>query len=183
MKITRREFVEIGGAAGGTLLLSSCGNKAHNTYRNFTDAEALTVIAVCEQIIPADEHPGATDAGVVYYIDRQLGEEGFYTKTRPNYQRGIAALNAYCRKLHEFYFEELDIGTQLEILTKVENGKAADTGWKPADQKKFFKMILTHTMQGFYGSPRHGGNKNYMSYTMMGIEYPLVIGQNRYQRL
>jgi len=35
-------------------------------------------------------------------------------------------------------------------------------------------------MQGFYGSPRHGGNRNYASYKMMGLEYPRLIGQNRY---
>ena len=35
-------------------------------------------------------------------------------------------------------------------------------------------------MQGFYGSPRHGGNRNYVSYKMLGLEYPRVIGQNRY---
>jgi gluconate 2-dehydrogenase gamma chain len=38
-------------------------------------------------------------------------------------------------------------------------------------------------MQGFYGSPRHGGNKNYMSYQMMGIDFPLVVGRNHYKHL
>ena len=36
-------------------------------------------------------------------------------------------------------------------------------------------------MQGFYGSPRHGGNRNYASYRMLGLEYPPVLGQNRYR--
>ena len=35
-------------------------------------------------------------------------------------------------------------------------------------------------MQGFYGSPRHGGNKDYASYRMLGLDYPNIIGQNRY---
>jgi gluconate 2-dehydrogenase gamma chain len=35
-------------------------------------------------------------------------------------------------------------------------------------------------MQGFYGSPRHGGNRDYVSYKMMKLDYPHVIGQNRY---
>ena len=43
-------------------------------------------------------------------------------------------------------------------------------------------MIRDHTMQGFYGSPRHGGNKGYASYKMLGLEYPRVIGQNRYAK-
>jgi hypothetical protein len=36
-------------------------------------------------------------------------------------------------------------------------------------------------MQGFYGSPRHGGNSNYVSYKMMKLDYPHVMGQNRYE--
>jgi len=36
-------------------------------------------------------------------------------------------------------------------------------------------------MQGFYGSPRHGGNKNNVSYKMMRLDYPVIIGQNRYK--
>ena len=35
-------------------------------------------------------------------------------------------------------------------------------------------------MQSFYGSPRHGGNPDYASYPMLGLEYPHVDGQNRY---
>jgi gluconate 2-dehydrogenase gamma chain len=46
--------------------------------------------------------------------------------------------------------------------------------------KQFFNILLARTMQGFYGSPRHGGNKDYASYRMLKLEYPLLIGQNRY---
>jgi gluconate 2-dehydrogenase gamma chain len=180
MKNNRRSFIQIGGALSGTLLLASCGKKVHGKYRSLTDAEATTVIALCEQIIPADEFPGATDAGVIFFIDRQLGERGFYPSELPYYQKGVSALNAASKKLHGARFEKLDSNTQHNLLEKVEAGKVDDRDWKPSDQKDFFRMILAHTMQGFYGSPRHGGNRNYMSYTMMGVEYPLVIGQNRY---
>jgi gluconate 2-dehydrogenase gamma chain len=40
--------------------------------------------------------------------------------------------------------------------------------------------VLDHTRQGFYGSPRHGGNRDYASYRMLGLAYPNLIGQNRY---
>ena len=42
-------------------------------------------------------------------------------------------------------------------------------------------MIIKHSMQGFYGPPRHGGNKNYISYKIMDLDYPYVVGQNRYR--
>mgnify|MGYP005705423921 FL=1 len=34
----------------------------------------------------------------------------------------------------------------------------------------FFNKIRLHTMQGFYGSPIHGGNKNYISFDILKIE-------------
>ena len=41
--------------------------------RFFTAAEARTIEAACERIFPSDDSgPGAKDAGVVIYIDRQL---------------------------------------------------------------------------------------------------------------
>ena len=32
--------------------------------------------------------------------------------------------------------------------------------------KEFFDLILAHTMQGFYGDPRHGGNRDAVSCLM-----------------
>ena len=34
----------------------------------------------------------------------------------------------------------------------------------------FFQMVVDHTMQGFYGSPKHGGNRGEASWKMLGIE-------------
>ena len=43
---------------------------------------------------------------------------------------------------------------------------------------KFFKMLLRHVKQGFYGHPRHGGNAGWASYRMLGIAAPSVTGRN-----
>ena len=42
----------------------------------------------------------------------------------------------------------------------------------------FFKMLLRHVKQGFYGHPRHGGNAGWASYRMLGIAAPSVTGRN-----
>ena len=61
----------------------------------------------------------------------------------------------------------------------IEGNKMDNSVWeRPSD---FFHLILAHTMQGYYGSPIHGGNKDYMSFNMLGLDYPLVVGQNRYR--
>jgi gluconate 2-dehydrogenase gamma chain len=45
------------------------------------------------------------------------------------------------------------------------------------------RLAVDRTMQGFYGAPRHGGNKDYASFKMMKLDYPLLVGQNRYGKL
>ena len=79
----RREFLSIPTAAlGGTLLYTLAGEpfrlQAQNgqvkvPLRFFTAQEARVVAAACERIFPSDATgPGANEAGVVIYIDRQL---------------------------------------------------------------------------------------------------------------
>jgi len=79
-------------------------------------------------------------------------------------------------------FEELSWPDQTRLLQAMESGKVPKDIWSDPSSRDFFGMLRDHTMQGFYGSPRHGGNKNYASYKMLGIEYPRIIGQNRYPK-
>ncbi len=41
-------------------------------------------------------------------------------------------------------------------------------------------MVLAHTMQGFYGSPRHGGNRDYASWRMLRVPASPVRGRIQY---
>jgi gluconate 2-dehydrogenase gamma chain len=47
---------------------------------------------------------------------------------------------------------------------------------------EFFNLIRAHAMQGFYGDPRHGGNRDEASWKMLGIPCPPVRGRLPYQR-
>jgi gluconate 2-dehydrogenase gamma chain len=182
MALNRRNFLKTGVAGfGSMMLMPSCWHQS-KSWLFFTDEEALAVIALCEQIIPADEHGGgATEAGVIRYIDRQLMVVFDYDQVI--YQSGIAALQSYTLDLHGRRFEELESETQYALLLELEKGALPNEYWKDLDQMRFFKLLVSHTMQGFYGSPRHGGNKNYMSYKMMGLDFPLVVGRNHYEHL
>ena len=86
-----------------------------------------------------------------------------------------------CAKLYEQTFEKLDNETQIKILCMMEENKLPGEYWEELKSSDFFNTIIAHTKQGFYGAPRHGGNKNYISYRLMEFEYPQVIGQNRYR--
>ena len=178
----RREFIKTGGAvAVGVSFLPACVSKMKEeaSYRFFTLDEAMCVIALCEQIIPADdEFGGASDAGVVFYIDRQLS--GPLNELAENYRENLINLQAFCKNEFGKRFQNLASNEQIEVMKLMEENQIDARLWeKPSD---FFRLTLSHTMQGYYGSPIHGGNKDYMSFNMLRLEYPLNIGQNRYRK-
>ena len=80
-------------------------------------------------------------------------------------------------------FEELPFANQTEILEKMEAGEFPGEYWIDHTAANFFDMVRQHSLQGYYGSPAHGGNRDYVSYRMIGLDYPNVIGQNRYNHL
>ena len=80
----RRSFLEISlGSLGGLLIYTLDGKAQRVTagqksirvpLRFFTPSEAHVIAAAAARIFPSDDSgPGATEAGVILYIDRQLG--------------------------------------------------------------------------------------------------------------
>lgn len=189
-KFSRRHFIQITAIGSGSLLLfPRCANlSTRSSWRFFTEKEASMVTSLIEQIIPADEWPGAKEAGVANFIDKQL--VGPYTRFQRKYRDGLASVETTCQTLYHKQFEELAWNEQTRFLEKMESGKLADllkgdgqqgsNIWQDDLDKLFFNLICDHTMQGFYGSSRHGGNKDYVSYKMVGLDYPFIVGQNRY---
>ena len=178
--MNRKEFMKTTIAGLGSLIvLPSCASNI-NPYRFFTVEEAKCVIALSEQIIPSDdEWPGASYAGVINYIDKQLVE--VFNEDQSKYRKGIQALQMTCQKMFDKAFEELIFDVQMELLHKIEKNDVNRDHWQDQKPSDFFNMVINHTMQGFYSSPRHGGNRNYLSYRMLDLDYPLIIGQNRYR--
>lgn len=165
--------------AGGARLVGHLGAAPTGPWRVLTPEEASLVDAVAEQIIPADQDPGAREAGVVNFIDRQL--DGPYKKHADKYHGGLACLEKTSQALFGKPFAQLAWPDQTRLLQALESGKVPKDIWTDPSSKEFFGLIRDHAMQGFYGSPRHGGNRNYASYKMLGLEYPRIIGQNRYR--
>jgi hypothetical protein len=71
---------------------------------------------------------------------------------------------------------------QTAVLKALESGKPPGQAWQKESARTFFEMVRDHSLQGFYGSPRHGGNRDYVSYRMLKLDYPQIIGQNRYKK-
>jgi len=141
--------------------------KGDSRWRFFSDDEARTVEAICGQLIPADRDPGAREAGVVNYIDIQLTRH--FKRWQAVYRRGAASLDAASRMKFGKRFVELSAGQQVEALRDAEQ-----------NSKEFFELILAHCRQGYYGDPRHGGNRNMASWKMLRLPFPPLRGRMHY---
>jgi gluconate 2-dehydrogenase gamma chain len=155
-----------------------------------TATEHAFIVAAVDTIIPADElSPSGSDCGCATYIDRQLASawgggakmyrSGPYFKGKPEqgYQlpltpaefitTGIAAANAWSRKTYGRDFDRLEPDKRIEALTAMQEGKAAFDNF---NSRAFFARLLALTMEGFFGDPIYGGNRNMASWRMLG--YP-----------
>ena len=180
VKMTAIGLAGAGLGAGSLTLATRLGGNAPRTYRFFTQTEAALVIEICEQIIPRDDVAGATDAGVVRFIDRQLAS--VLARHQQDYRKGLAAFAQTCQKLHNQPFSQLSQEQKIAVMRRMEEGKVSAELWSGSLPGEFFRLIVDHTMQGFYGSPRHGGNRDYLSYKALGLDYPQVIGRNPYRK-
>jgi gluconate 2-dehydrogenase gamma chain len=177
--LTRRRFIAL--SVWGTVgmsLLCRCVNPPLSRWRFLTEQESILLDALVEQIIPTDEWPGGREAGVTNFIDIQL--TGPYSRYQETYRMGLLAIQESCKAKFQKRFEELPWKEQTLFLKNMEAGKMEDSFWEKGFDRQFFGLIRHHSMQGFYGSPRHGGNKNNISYKMLKLDYPVIIGQNRY---
>jgi len=177
LKLGLAGLVGVAVGTGSTAMITRLTKSAPLTYRFFTDDEAALLIGICEQIIPADDTPGATQTGAIHYIDLQL--VGVFKRHQQTYRRGLEAFRQTCLQEHGGLFESLSTTAKIEALRAIEAGRAPKELWGKPSPQAFFNLVLAHTMQSFYGSPRHGGNKDYASYRMLGLDYPPVVGRNR----
>lgn len=172
----------LGTGFGGSFLAvhSSC-DTSRGKWRFLSDEEGKQLEAMAEQIIPADEDAGAKEARVVNFIDKQL--VSYYKKHQDDYRVNLLKIQAASNQMHKKTFEDLEWDDQTAFLEKMEKGDLVTDNWSGQEQRHFFRMFVDHCMQGFYGSPRHGGNHKYVSYRMLDLPYPDIISQNRYKNM
>ena len=141
------------------------GHGAHQgAFLNTTDSE--TVAAFAERLMPgAPGMPGATDVGVLNYIDLALA--GAYTDLQDFYRHGLAALEAHCRKTYGESFAKLTPAQRDETIAALEGGKAENFTW-PAP-RAFFDTLRAHTMEGMFADPVYGGNKDFAGWNLVGF--------------
>src|SRR5690242_7642622 len=127
--VRRRTFISAGISAVLAGSGIACRRTANSSWRFFTDQEAATAAAICEQMIPSDRDPGARDAGVVNYIDLQLSRR--FRRHRELYRSGLADVDASSRARFRRRFVSLSSDEQVQVLDDIEE-----------KSKVFFDLIL-----------------------------------------
>lgn len=160
------------------------------TPRFFNSNEWAFVKAAVARLIPADERgPGALEAGVPEFIDRQMNtpyatgsiwymqgpfnpdvpkEMGYQLPLVPKqiYNLGIVEANEWCRQQYGKPFAELEGAKQDAALSQFESGAAS---FKQLPASLFFSYLLQNTREGFFSDPIHGGNKGMVGWTLINF--------------
>ena len=154
-------------AADSTIRNSSLSAIApREALEALTAEEAETLAAICDCLIPSDEHgPGAREARAVHYIDKSLASHN--SEARHSYSVGLNAINEFARKTRGEIFPKLLLDQQNSILLAVQTNKIS--GFIP-NGSGFFNMLRSHTIDGTFCDPYYGGNQEFIGWDM--LHYP-----------
>ena len=181
----RRHFLTMSAASIGGVLVYSLDRQAFRLsaqgsqsirvpLRFFSRAEALIVAATASRIFPSDEAgPGASEAGVVVYIDRQLagpwGRDRYRYTQEPfdenapaefGYQGQATPRQIYRQGLQDLKgFDRLTPAEQDQKLTQIE-------------KTLFFSLLRQNTIEGMFCDPMHGGNVDMVGWQLIGFPGP-----------
>jgi gluconate 2-dehydrogenase gamma chain len=179
----RRHFLTLSAATLGGVLVYSLDRKAsllasqqkpiRIPLRFFTETEALIVAAAASRIFPSDDSgPGAREAGVSIYIDRQLA--GSYGRdrfryTEPPFEDAPAVLGYQGKHTpREIYREGLKGLKGFHLLAPAEQDKCL----RQIESSVFFAFLRQNTIEGMFCDPVHGGNAGMVGWQLVGFPGP-----------
>jgi gluconate 2-dehydrogenase gamma chain len=160
-------------------------------YKYLKPAEAAFVEAAVGRLIPEDDvGPGAVQAGVPVFIDRQLAgtygrgdhfylggpwakgtpQQGYQLRFTPAqlYRASIEAIDKYVgAHFNGATFAKLKPEDQDAVLKGLDGNQITLDGG--VDAKTFFEMLLQNTREGYLSDPIYGGNKDLGAWKMIGF--------------
>ena len=130
-------------------------------FQYFAPDTASEIEALTEAILPGDQTPGAREAGVIWFIDGALA--GYDKNLQAAYKQGLAEIQIRRAALFptSTTIAELSPRDRIQLLTSIE-------------KTEFFSTVRRHTILGFFGHPRHGGNRNGASAKLLGIQESMM---------
>jgi gluconate 2-dehydrogenase gamma chain len=158
------------------------------TYLFFNTEEAAFINAAVARLIPADDTwPGALEAGVANYLDKQLGgawgagerlyRSGPWQPGTPSqgYQLAFTPAELFRTALKTINAELAQAGTPFAQMSANQQDaylQGLEAGGKilggvPSDV--FFAHLWESTVEGFFSDPVYGGNANMVAWKMIGF--------------
>ena len=145
--------------------------------------------AAVEHLIPTDDlGPGARDAGVVVYIDRQLAgswgshgrnyrsgpwlegtpQQGYQSRFTPQevYRIAIREIDLHCKAAFDRPFAQLGRDAQVRLLQQLEKDEIA---LPSLSSKFFFDLLWRNTDEGYFSDPLYGGNRDMVGWKLLGF--------------
>lgn len=124
-----------------------------------------TLEAFIDVLIPTDElGPGAVEAGAQIYIDRALA--GPNANEKAQFLEGLEAVNAYAQRTQGAPLADLPAEKRDLVLKAIDENTAEGL----PQGKAFFNRARRLTLEGMFGDPYYGGNKNFAGWDL--IRYP-----------
>ncbi len=132
-------------------------------YRVLAPKEIALLTAIADRVFPATDTPGAVEAGAVDYVDIALA--GAYRAHLPRYRRGLRELDRYVRQQTGRSFADLMPSEQDAVLGDLEAGRATSV----RDGAAFFELMRDHILEGIFGDPQYGGNRDLVGWQLVGF--------------
>jgi gluconate 2-dehydrogenase gamma chain len=131
-----------------------------------TDTVAV-LDAAAARILPSDDGPGAREAKVGRFIERQL--EGDLRLLRPAFDQLARLLDVWSRRSFKAGFAALPAAQQDAVLDQLAHGTIPVRGFPQAE---LFRALHTLALEGFLSDPVHGGNDGQVGWRAVGFPEP-----------
>jgi len=131
---------------------------------SWTPQQHRALESAADRIIPPDETCGAADAGAADFILGLLNAE--LCGERATYINGLDGIDREGQARHGKPFADLSAPQQDAVLVEIEADRAI-TAWI-ISPRGFFLMLVEHVLEGFYADPGNGGNRDSVSWKMIG---------------
>ena len=138
--LTRRQFA-LASALSGAAAVIGCHRSAGSAWDFLSDNHARILAALCDQIIPADDFPSASQAGVVTYIDRQLARH--YRRHQDAYRAGLEQADAISRNASASDSPTLPAGNNSSRHSRSKKRIAASSNCPPAHHRGLLRLAAS----------------------------------------
>jgi gluconate 2-dehydrogenase gamma chain len=131
------------------------------------DQTAVVLEAAAARILPSDDGPGAREARVGRFLERQLA--GDLAELQPAFAQLARLIDLWAQKSSGMAFVALPAEAQDRVLAQLAGGQIPARG---LPQEVLFRALHGLVLEGFLSDPVHGGNDGMIGWRSIGFATP-----------